>query len=72
MTKMFGRFRSVSAFVVTGNKNGLIGIGLAKSPDNKSALKRAKNRAGQQLMYVERYDDHTGKILLYYNIGLEQ
>ncbi|KAL6978014.1 28S ribosomal protein S5, mitochondrial [Sarracenia purpurea var. burkii] len=59
MTKVFGRQRRVSALCVTGNKNGLVGCGLGKAPEIKPALKRAKNRAGQRLIYVQRYDDHT-------------
>lgn len=61
MTKVFGRQRRVSALCVTGNKNGLVGCGLGKAPEIKPALKRAKNRAGQRLIYVQRYDDHTGR-----------
>ena len=59
MTGNLGRKRQISIFVVTGNKEGLAGFGLGKSLDGKSALKTAKNRAGQRLMYIERYNNHT-------------
>ncbi|XP_065212111.1 small ribosomal subunit protein uS5m [Planococcus citri] len=59
MTRLFGRLRRVSALCVTGNKNGLVGYALATAPEMKPALKRAKNRAGQRLVYVQRYDEHT-------------
>ncbi len=56
-----GRVRSMSAFVITGNGNGLAGFGLGKAQMGTAALRKAKNRAGQKLMYVERYNNHTGK-----------
>lgn len=54
-----GRYRRISVVAVTGNKNGLAGFALGKAVDSKAALRRAKNRAGQKLMYIERYDSHT-------------
>jgi len=54
-----GRYRRISVVVVTGNKNGLVGFALGKAADAKAALRRAKNRAGQKLMYIERYNNHT-------------
>lgn len=63
MTGVYGRVRRFSSFVITGNGNGLCGIGLAKSPDLRSGLKKAKNRAGNKLMYIERYNNHTGEKL---------
>lgn len=54
-----GRYRRISVVVVTGNKNGLAGFALGKAADARAALRRAKNRAGQKLMYIERYDNHT-------------
>nr|CAG4641693.1 EOG090X0689 [Eurycercus lamellatus] len=54
-----GRVRTMSAFVVTGNGNGLAGFALGKAQMGNSALRKAKNRAGQKLMYVERYNNHT-------------
>uniref|UniRef100_A0A146KTA7 Small ribosomal subunit protein uS5m n=1 Tax=Lygus hesperus TaxID=30085 RepID=A0A146KTA7_LYGHE len=59
MTGNLGRKRQMSMFVVTGNGNGLAGFGIGKAIDGKAALKSAKNRAGQRLMYIERYNDHT-------------
>lgn len=54
-----GRYRRISVVAVTGNKNGLAGFALGKAADSKAALRRAKNRAGQKLMYIERYNNHT-------------
>nr|CAG4650973.1 EOG090X0689 [Simocephalus serrulatus] len=54
-----GRTRRISAFVVTGNSNGLAGFALGKALLGTTALRKAKNRAAQKLMYVERYNDHT-------------
>ncbi|RZF45003.1 hypothetical protein LSTR_LSTR001964 [Laodelphax striatellus] len=59
MTGNLGRTRRQSAFVVTGNKQGLCGIGLAKAIDPKAAMKTAKNKAAQNLLFVERYEGHT-------------
>lgn len=59
MTRHFGRYRTVATIVATGNGNGLVGYGLATAPEGKAALRRAKNRAGQKLMYIPRYEDHT-------------
>lgn len=59
MTKAFGRYRTVSATCVTGNGNGLVGYAKGKALEGKSAVKAAKNRAAQRLMYIERYNDHT-------------
>ena len=54
-----GRVQRYSAFVVTGNKNGMVGIGLGKATLTASALAIAKHKAGQNLMYVKRFEDHT-------------
>lgn len=62
MDGVHGRVRRFSVLVFTGNKDGLAGFALAKSPDGRGALKRAKNRAGQKLLFIQRYNDHTGKI----------
>ncbi|XP_059473715.1 small ribosomal subunit protein uS5m [Neocloeon triangulifer] len=55
----FGRRRRMSCMAITGNGKGLAGFGLAKSVDGRSAVKRARNRAGQKLMYIELYNNHT-------------
>ncbi|KDR13269.1 28S ribosomal protein S5, mitochondrial [Zootermopsis nevadensis] len=54
-----GRKRQISAFVVTGNKNGSAGIALGKALEAKAALRKAKNRAGQKMMYLEIFNNHT-------------
>ncbi|XP_050300235.1 28S ribosomal protein S5, mitochondrial [Anthonomus grandis grandis] len=55
----FGRKRRMSALVVTGNKNGLGGFAMGKALEGKNALRKAKNRSGQKLMHIRRYNDHT-------------
>ncbi|XP_077277661.1 mitochondrial ribosomal protein S5 [Temnothorax americanus] len=59
MTGNLGRKSKISMFVVTGNGNGLAGFALGKAPAQKTAMKTAKNRAGQRLMYIPRYKEHT-------------
>lgn len=54
-----GRVRSPSVICVTGNGNGLAGFALAKSTTAVQALKVARNRAGQLLWYLPRFNDHT-------------
>lgn len=54
-----GRKRRQSVFVVTGNSTGSAGFALAKSMDARAAMRKAKNRAAQKLMYVELCDGHT-------------
>lgn len=61
MTGNLGRQTRTSAFVVTGNGNGLAGFAITKTSTAPAALKTAKNRAGQRLMYIPRYKEHTGK-----------
>lgn len=61
MTGNLGRKTRASSFVVTGNGNGLAGFALSKAPATKASIKIAKNRAGQRLMYIPRYKEHTGK-----------
>ncbi|XP_029646154.1 28S ribosomal protein S5, mitochondrial [Octopus sinensis] len=64
MTATLGRKRSYSAFVVTGNKNGLAGFAKGRSASAKDALRKAKNKAALRLQYIERFEDHT----LWHNI----
>lgn len=59
MTATLGRKQRFSAFVVTGNKNGLAGFALAKSATGKDAIRKAKNKAAKRLHFVERHKDHT-------------
>ncbi|MPC98496.1 28S ribosomal protein S5, mitochondrial [Portunus trituberculatus] len=61
MTKVFGRKRRMSIFAVTGNGNGLAGFALSKATTVQDAIRKVKNRAGQKLLHVQRYNDHTGK-----------
>lgn len=51
-----GRKRRLSAFVVTGNGNGLAGFATGKAIDSRAVLRKAKNRAGQKLMYIDLCD----------------
>lgn len=58
----FGRKRRMSCMAVCGNGKGLAGFACTKSADGQATVKKAKNRAGQKLMYVELYNNHTGII----------
>jgi small subunit ribosomal protein S5 len=59
MTGTLGRKMTFAAMVVTGNKNGLAGFGLGKSQSGRTAIRVAKNRAAQRLVYIPRFADHT-------------
>ncbi|CAH0395789.1 unnamed protein product [Bemisia tabaci] len=59
MRATVGRFRRVSVTAVCGNKNGVAGFAQGKAVDGKTAMRKAKNRSGQRLMFIERYNDHT-------------
>uniref|UniRef100_A0A1B6J4L2 Small ribosomal subunit protein uS5m n=1 Tax=Homalodisca liturata TaxID=320908 RepID=A0A1B6J4L2_9HEMI len=59
MTGNLGRKRRISAFVVTGNSHGMAGFALGKAIEGRVAMTTAKNRAGQKLIFIERYNDHT-------------
>ncbi|KAJ6639945.1 28S ribosomal protein S5, mitochondrial [Pseudolycoriella hygida] len=59
MKGTLGRKRRQSAFVVTGNGNGLAGFAVAKSVEGKAALRKAKNRSAQKLVNIELCDGHT-------------
>ena len=61
MTGNLGRKSRVSIFAVTGNGNGVAGFALTKASIQKAAIKMAKNKAGQRLMYISRCKEHTGK-----------
>lgn len=58
----FGRKRRMSAVTVTGNANGLAGFAMGKGLDSRIALRKARNRAGQKLMHIKIFRNHTGLI----------
>ncbi|CRK92370.1 CLUMA_CG005908, isoform A [Clunio marinus] len=53
-----GRKRRLSCFVVTGNGKGLAGFATGKAVESKNVLRKAKNRAGQKLMFIDICDGH--------------
>ncbi|XP_017776569.1 PREDICTED: 28S ribosomal protein S5, mitochondrial [Nicrophorus vespilloides] len=55
----FGRKRRLSVYVVTGNGKGLAGFATGKGVESKTALRKAKNRAGQKLMHINIFRNHT-------------
>ncbi|KAG0718021.1 28S ribosomal protein S5, mitochondrial [Chionoecetes opilio] len=59
MTAIFGRKRRMSMFSVTGNGNGLAGFALSKATTVPDVIRKVKNKAGQRLLYIHRYNDHT-------------
>ncbi|KAJ6217809.1 hypothetical protein RDWZM_008966 [Blomia tropicalis] len=59
MKPNFGRTKKVSVLTVTGNGNGLVGYGVAKSKDVRTAINNSKNKAGQRLFRVELENNHT-------------
>lgn len=54
-----GRYRRHSAFIVTGNGQGMCGFAYGKSTDPKIAIRNAKNRAAQKLMSFQICDGRT-------------
>lgn len=60
----------MSIFVVTGNGNGLGGFALAKATAVPDAIRRVKNKAGQKLVYIERYNEHTGVYIVIFSLFL--
>jgi len=59
MKGTLGRSRRASVFTVTGNGQGVAGFSLRKSRQPNAAIRTSKNRAAQQLYYLDRYNDHT-------------
>ena len=59
----FGRKRRQAGFVVTGNGKGLAGFASSKGSDYKMTLRKAKNRAGQKLIPIKIFRNHTGKLI---------
>ena len=64
MTGNFGRFRSNSMLMVTGNGRGLAGFSLTTVPTSKVTnrqlmFSRAINRAGMRLCQIDMYEDRT-------------
>lgn len=68
MKRNGGRYRTVSTLVVTGNGQGLAGFAMGKSVEGRASQRNAKNRAGQKLIYLQRYKEHTGELywMIYY------
>ncbi|KAK5648596.1 hypothetical protein RI129_003488 [Pyrocoelia pectoralis] len=59
MTGNLGRKRRLSVFAITGNSNGLAGFALGKAVDHTAAFRKVRNRAGQKLVHVNIFRDHT-------------
>lgn len=59
MSGVLGRTKRMHALVVTGNGNGLAGFSTAIGSDAKAVVRHAKNRAGQALVSIPRYENHT-------------
>ena len=54
-----GVLNSFSAFLIVGNRAGLIGHGKGKSNDAKKAVERAYTNAMSNLIAIELFDGHT-------------
>ncbi|KAG7200148.1 hypothetical protein KM043_000586 [Ampulex compressa] len=59
ITSNFGRRKKHVVLLVRGNGNGLASFALGTAPELKAALNKVQHRAGQRLMYAERYEDRT-------------
>lgn len=56
---ILGKKKTASCFAVTGNSDGVIGYGLGKGSTASGAIKMAKLRASQRLLYIERCEGRT-------------
>lgn len=59
MTGNLGRTRRMHALVVAGNGNGLAGFSTAIGNDARTVVRHARNRAGQALVAIPRWENHT-------------
>lgn len=59
MSGVLGRTKRVQALVVTGNGNGLAGFSTAIGKETRAVVRHARNRAGQALVSIPRWDNHT-------------
>jgi len=61
MTGNLGRVRRNSILMVTGNKDGAVGytVSEGKYGNNAAGFKKATNKAGLRLLYVDRYENRT-------------
>lgn len=59
MSGQLGRTKKMHGLVVTGNGNGLAGFAVAIGKDGKAVVRNARNRAGQSLISIPRWDNHT-------------
>lgn len=55
----FGRKRRLAVYVITGNSQGLAGFATGKGIESRTALRKARNRAGQKLMHIKIFRNHT-------------
>ncbi len=67
VTSILGKKRRLSCVAVTGNKNGIIGLGAGKGALGAAALRLAKKHAAQRLIHIDRYEDRT----IYHNFYKE-
>ena len=58
-----GRVYSFRAMVAVGNYNGLVGVGMCVSPTIAGAFRKAKQKAVNRLMHVERYDANCRNVI---------
>jgi small subunit ribosomal protein S5 len=54
-----GRIRSFAALVVVGDGNGHVGIGLGKATETQEAIRKGKEDAKKNLVYIERNQDDS-------------
>lgn len=59
MSGVLGRTRRMHALVVTGNGDGLAGFSTAIGTEGRSVVRHARNMASQQLVRIERWQNHT-------------
>ena len=56
---ILGKKKTISVFAITGNGEGVIGLGMGKGSTASGALKLAKLHASQRLLYIDRCEGRT-------------
>ena len=54
-----GKKKETTCIVITGNKNGIIGLGRGKSAFGSGALRLAKSTAAKRLLYIDLHENRT-------------
>ena len=59
ITSALGKKKQSLSIVITGNKNGVIGIGRAKGANSQAAIRLAKVNAAKRLLKIDLFENRT-------------